>query len=101
MRKNLNLKIWRKITRALKEIYDPNSNVNNEKANKDTNSQIDSIIDTIDCETIPTPEKQGNVLPAPSEETCPGSREGIATHAIVAICAQDMSVGAVISDHNP
>ena len=53
---------------------DPNSNVNNEKDNKDTNSQIDPIIDTIDCENIPNPEGQGNVLLAPREETCPGSR---------------------------
>ena len=50
------------------------------------------------CENKSNPEGQGYVLLAPSEETCPGSREGIATHAVVAVCARDMSVGAVISE---
>ena len=108
MRTNLNLikrqdkiVLWRKITRTLKEIYEPNSNVNNKKANKNTNSKIGSIIDTMDCENKPNPEGQGYLLPAPSKETCPRSREGIATHAVVAICALNMNVGAVIIDHPP
>ena len=51
----------------------------------------------MDCENKSNPEGQGYVLPAPSEETCPGSSEGIATHAVDTICARDMSVGAVFS----
>ena len=47
------------------------------------------------------PEGQGYVLPAPSDATCPVSREGIATHGVMAICARDMRVGAVISDQPP
>ena len=55
----------------------------------------------MDCENKSNPEGQGYVLPAPSEETCPRSREGISTHAVVANCARDKSVGAVISDQPP
>ena len=40
-------------------------------------------------------------LPATDRETCSRGREGLLTHAVVAISAQDMSVGAVISDHPP
>ena len=36
-----------------------------------------------------------------SEETCPGNREGIITHAVEASSARDMNVGEEISDYPP
>ena len=96
MRKNLDLEIredkivlWRKINRALKEIYEPKNNVN-----KTVIDIIDKTInpnkDTKDFESTPNPEGKGEALPIPSEETCNRSREGLVTHAVLA------GVGAVI-----
>ena len=106
MRKNLNIKIredkivlWRKITMAIKkDMNQIDSNVNSKKDNKSKSTHNELKLDTKDCETIQNPEGQGYFLPAPSKKTCPGSREGIATHAVAAFCARDMSVGEVISD---
>ena len=56
---------------------------------------------TTDCESTPNPEGQGEALPATDKETCIRGREGLVTHAVVAISARDMSVGAVIGDHPP
>ena len=41
-------------------------------------------IDTVDCESTPYPEGQGEVLPASDRETCPKGREGLVTQAGVA-----------------
>ena len=90
--------LWRKITRALKDIYEPKSIVNKNKKNK-TDKTVNQNKDTKDCENTPNPDGQGEVLPAPSEETCNRGREGLETHAVVAISARDMSVGAVIGDY--
>ena len=54
--------------RALKEIYEPNSNVYNKRDNKKTDTNINPSLDTKDCENTPNPDGQGEVLPAPSEE---------------------------------
>ena len=84
---------------ALKEVYDPNSNVNNTEENKSKNTKNKLNLKQRESGSRLNPEGPGYVLTVPSEETCQGSREGIATHAVVAICARDMS--AVISDHPP
>ena len=81
MRKNLDLEIredkivlWRKITRNLKEIWEPKTNVN-----KLVVDIIDKTInpnkDTKDCESTLNPARQGKALPAPSNETCNRGRE--------------------------
>ena len=86
---------WWKITRALKEIYEPKTNVNKVVVNI-----IDKTINhnkgTKYCESTPNLAGQGEALLAPSKETCNRSLEGLVTHADVAISAPDMSVGAVI-----
>ena len=83
---NLNLRedkivLWRKITRALKDIYDNNKDV----VNKNTPNQVISTdnleIDTVDCESTPNPEGQGEALPASDRETCPRGRESLVTQA--------------------
>ena len=56
---------------------------------------------TVDCESTPNPEGQGEALPASDRETCPRGLEGLVTQAVVATSARDMSVGAVIGDHPP
>ena len=94
---NLNLRedkivLWRRITRALKNIYDNN---------KDFVSKDNLETSTVDCESTPNPEGQGEALPASDRETCPRGREGLVTQAVVADSARDMSVGAVIRDHPP
>ena len=108
MRGNLNLTIredkivvWRRITRALKDIYENNVDF----VNKDTQNIVPSTgnleTSTEDCESTPNPEGQGEALPASDRETCPRGREGLVTQAVVATSARDMSVGAVIGDHPP
>ena len=92
--------LWRKIMRAVKEIYEPNINVNNKKDNKKTDSNINTSLDTKDCENTPNPDGQGEVLPAPSEETWNRGCEGLETQAVVAISAWDIRVGAVIKDNS-
>ena len=84
--------VWRRITRALKDIYDNN---------KDFVSKDNLETSTVDCESTPNPEGQGEALPAFDRETCTRSREGLVTQAVVANSARDMSVGAVIRDHPP
>ena len=77
MRKNLDLKkrddkrvLWRKITRALKEIYEPKINVKNNEINKkEEDTTVYHTLDTKDFENIPNPDGKGKVLPAPSNET--------------------------------
>ena len=49
---------------------------------------------TEDCESTPNQEGQGGALPPSDRETCPRSREGLVTQAVVADSARDMSVGA-------
>ena len=58
-------------------------------------------MNTVRCESQPNPEGHGEALPATDRETCSWGREGLVTHAAVAISARDMSVGAVIGDHPP
>ena len=99
---NLNkIVLWRRITRALKDIYENNKDV----VNKDTPNRVLSTdnleIDTVDCESTPNPEGQSEVLPASDRETCPRGREGLITQAVVATSARDISVGAMIEDHHP
>ena len=93
--------IGRKITRALKDIYDNNKDV----VNNDTPNRVLSTdnleIDTVDCESTLNLEGQGEVLPASDRETCSRGCEGLVTEAVVANSARDMSVGAVIGDHPP
>ena len=62
---------------------------------------LNHTLDTKDCENTPNPDGQGAALQAPSEETCNRGREGLETSAVVAISAQDKSVGAVIGDYPP
>ena len=87
MRKNLDLEIredkivlWRKITRALKEIYEPTNIVDKTVINI-MDKTINPNKDTNDCLSTPNPKGQGEALPPPSEETsntcccghkCPG-----------------------------
>ena len=99
MRGNLNLTVreekivvWRRITRALKDIYDNNN---------DFVSKYNLETSTVDCESTPNPEGQGEALPASDRETCPRGHEGPRTYAGVAISARDTSVGEMISDHPP
>ena len=47
--------LWRKITRALKELYEPYSNVNNTKENKSEITHKGFNLDTKDCENRPNP----------------------------------------------
>ena len=54
---------------------------------------------TVDCESTPNLEGQGEALPASDRETYPRGREGLVTQTGVAITARDISVGAVINDH--
>ena len=61
----------------------------------------DTIIENSKSESTPNPEGHGEALPATDRETCPRGREGLVTHAVVAISARDMSVGELISDHPP
>ena len=74
MRKHLDLGkrdnkivLWRKIISDLKEIYEPKSNVINKKINKQT---VNHTLGTKDCLNTPNPDGQGEVLPAPCQETC-------------------------------
>ena len=72
MRENLNLTLmedkivlWRRITRALKDIYENNKDV----VNKDTPNRIltstnNLEIDTVHCKSTPNPEGKSEVLPA-------------------------------------
>ena len=93
--------MWRRITRALKDIYENNVDF----VNKDTQNIVPSTgnleTSTVDCESTPNPEGQGEALPASDRETCTRSCEGLVTQAVVANSARDMSVGAVIRDHPP
>ena len=90
--------MWRRITRALKDIYENNMDV----VNKDKQNRVPSTgnleSSTVDCESTPNLEGQGE---ASDRETCPRSREGLVTQAVVADSARDMSVGAVIRYHPP
>ena len=58
----------------------------------------DTIIENSKSESTPNPEGHGEALSATDRETCPRGREGLVTHAVVAISARDMSVGELISD---
>ena len=94
--------MWRRITRALKDIYENNVDF----VNKDTQNIVLSTTgnletSTEDCESTPNHERQGEALQASDRETCTRSREGLVTQAVVANSARDMSVGAVIRDHPP
>ena len=87
MRTNLNLGkledkvvLWRKITRAVQNLYITNKNVNKESS---THSENYSTI--IESETRLNPDKPSYVLPVLSEETCPGGHEGNTTHAVEAL----------------
>ena len=108
MRKNLDLNIredkivlWRKITRALKDIYEPKKKVVNKNIPNKIDSNIKLNTGTIDCESTLNPEGQGEALTASDRETCPRGPEGLVTQAVVATSARDMSVGVLISDHSP
>ena len=94
MRKNLNLGkrndkivLWREITRALKDLYTLNKNVNNADEIKSNSTQNKFNSKVWESENKLNPEGPSCVLPAPSKETC--------------ICARDMSVGEVICGHLP
>ena len=108
MRGNLNLTIredkivvWRRITRALKDIYEHNKDF----VIKDTQNIVPSTgnleTSTVDCESTPYPEGQGEALPASDREICPRGREGLVTQAVVATSARNMSFGTLIGDHSP
>ena len=75
------------------------------QSNKNTPTHVlsttDLVIDTVDCESTPNPEGQGEALPASDRKTCPRGCEGLETYAGVAIRARDISVGEMISDHPP
>ena len=84
--------MWRRITRALKDIYENNVDF----VNKDTQNVVPSTgnleTSTVDCESTPNPEGQGEALPVSDRETCPRGHEGPRTYAGVAISTRDMSV---------
>ena len=67
----------------LKDIYDNNNDFVS-KENLETS--------TVDCESTPNPEGQGEALPASDRETCTRGREGLVTQDVVANSAKDMSV---------
>ena len=56
--------LWRRITRALKDIYDPKKDVVNKNTPNHVLSTTDLVIDTVDCESKPNPGGQGKALPA-------------------------------------
>ena len=64
MRENLDLNLredkivlWRKITRALKDIYDNNKDVVNKNTFNRVLSTDNLEIDTVDCESTLNPER--------------------------------------------
>ena len=108
MKGNLNLtlredkiEVCIRISRALKDIYEHNKDF----VIKDTQNIVPSDgnieTSTVDCESTPNLEGQGEVLPASDMEACPRGCEGLVTKAVVAISAQNMSEGALIRDHPP
>ena len=63
MRKNIDLNIreaiivlWRKITRALKDIYEPKKMYVNKNIPDQILRTTDLIANTMDCESTPNPE---------------------------------------------
>ena len=77
-----------------------NDLVINDKQNIIPNEDnIETGTATVDCESTPNLEGQGEALPASDRETCTRGRESLVTKAGVAISARNMSVGAVIGDH--
>ena len=78
---------------------------NKDIVNNDTQNTLPSIgnveTGTVDCESTPNLEGQGEALPVSDRETCPRGCEDLDTYAGVAISARDISVGAVIDDHPP
>ena len=75
--------MWGK--KALKDIYEPKKKVVNKNIQNKIDSTIEINADTIDCESTLNPEGQGEALPATDRETCSRGREGLVTHAVVAI----------------
>ena len=82
-----------KITRALKDLYNPKINVDND--NKNNSTQYEYKLTKGESENKLNPEGTSCVLPVPSKETYQRGPSGITTHAVEAICARDMSVGVV------
>ena len=70
---------------------------------KDTQNIIQNMgsieTGTVDCDSTPNLEGQGEALPISDKETCISGHEGLVTQAGVVISAQDISVGAMIGDH--
>ena len=93
--------LWRRITRTLKDIYVNNKNIVINDTQNILPKKGNIETGTVDCESTPNLEGQGEALPASDRETCTRSREGLVTQAVVANSARDMSVGAVIRDHPP
>ena len=56
---------------------------------------------TVECESTPNLEGQGEARPASDRDICPRGRKGLITQAGVAISARDISVGLVIDNHPP
>ena len=74
--------------------YEGHKLTHNISKNKNISTSIDRTIKiktgTQDCESKLNPEGQGEALPVTDRETCSRGREGLVTHAVVAISAQDM-----------
>ena len=108
MRENLDLTIredkrvlWRRITRTLKDIYVNNKDIVINDTQNILPNKGNIETGTVDCESTPNLEGQGEALPASDRETCTRGCEGLVTQAVVATSARDMSVGKLIGDHPP
>ena len=108
MREDLDLTIrkekivlWRRITRTLKDLYVKNKDIVINDTQNTLPSKGNVETGTVDCESTPNLEGQGEALPASDRETCTRGREGLVTQAGVAISARDKSVGEMIEDHPP
>ena len=105
MRENLDLSLredkivlWRRISRTLKDIYRNNKDIVIHDTQNILPNKGNIETGTLDCESTPNLEGQGEALPASDRETCPRGREGLVIQAVVATSARDMSVGAVIGN---
>ena len=85
--------LWRRITRALRDLY----NGNNKNVHKDNEFDLSSEGNKYSVNKL-NQNKGSEVPPVTSEETCPGNCDGKITHAVEANIAHDMSVFEEISD---
>ena len=97
--RNEKIIFWRRVTRTLKDIYVNNKDIVNNETQTILSTQGDIEMNTVRCESQPSPEGQGESLPVSDRETCARGREGLHTYAGVAISARDISVREMINDN--